>query len=74
MHFVTRYSPERYSVFDDCLQLIGGSGAPSNCLQYYTEPEGWMQSFNYDDTSQFVDVRIPSYFVSCSFQLKMSES
>lgn len=23
-----------------------------------------MQTFNYDDTSQFVDVRVPSYFVS----------
>lgn len=74
MHTVTRYLPEQYFLFVDCSQLIGGSGAPSNCLQYYTEPEGWMQSFNYDDTSQFVDERLPSYFVSGSFQLKMNES
>lgn len=38
--------------------------APSNCLQYYTDTEGWFQTFNYDDASQFVDVRNPSYFVS----------
>lgn len=48
------------------LQLFGGSGAPSNCLQYYIEPAGWIQTFNYDDTSQFVDDRNPSYFVSCT--------
>lgn len=38
--------------------------APNNCLQYYTDVDGWFQTFNYDDTSQFVVNRIPSYFVS----------
>lgn len=69
------FTSEQYTNSLDCSQLIGGSGAPSNCLQYYTEPEGWMQTFNYDDTSQFVDERIPSYFVSCgTWHLEMSRS
>lgn len=38
--------------------------APFNCLQYYTEPEGWIQTFNYEDASKYVEFRNPSYFVS----------
>lgn len=38
--------------------------APNNCLQFYTDLEGWFQTFNYDDTSLFITERYPSYFVS----------
>lgn len=39
--------------------------APAGCLQYYSEPEGRLKSFNYDnDYSQVLKYRNPSYFVS----------
>lgn len=47
---------------------LKGNEAPFNCLQYYTEPEGWIQTFNYEDASKYVEFRNPSYFVS---QLKI---
>lgn len=38
--------------------------APQDCLQYFTEPEGIIKTFNYDDISKIVTYRNPSYFVS----------
>lgn len=38
--------------------------APYNCLQYFTEPNGYIQTFNYEDAGKFVEFRNPSYFVS----------
>lgn len=38
--------------------------APRDCLQYFTEPEGIIKTFNYDDISKIVTYRNPSYFVS----------
>lgn len=38
--------------------------APQDCLQYFTEPEGVIKTFNYDDISKIVTYRNPSYFVS----------
>jgi hypothetical protein len=39
--------------------------APTGCLQYFTETNGQIKSFNYDDGySQVLKYRNPSYFVS----------
>lgn len=43
--------------------------APYNCLQYFTEPDGWIQTFNYEDASKYVEARNPSYFVCIDFFL-----
>lgn len=40
---------------------------PYNCLQYYTEPNGYIQTFNYEDAGKFVEFRNPSYFVRYNF-------
>lgn len=40
--------------------------APLGCLQYYTDATGFVQTFNYDDASEVVEYRRPSYFVSVS--------
>jgi hypothetical protein len=41
--------------------------APIGCLQYYTEINGTLSSFNYEDYSQIQKRRNPSYFVSNYF-------
>lgn len=38
--------------------------SPQGCFQYYTNSEGIIKTFNYDDYSQTVQLRRPSYFVS----------
>lgn len=38
--------------------------APQGCLQYHTDSEGILKTFNYDDNSQIAMIRKPSYFVS----------
>ncbi|XP_055299975.1 uncharacterized protein LOC129567288 [Sitodiplosis mosellana] len=53
--------------FNIRVQQLQDSLAPNNCLQYYTETDGWFQTFNYDDTSQFVTNRVPSYFNNLNY-------
>lgn len=38
--------------------------APTGCLQYFTEGEGILASFNYRDKSEIGIPRVPSYLVS----------
>lgn len=38
--------------------------SPQGCLQYHTNSEGIIKTFNYDDNSQIQYMRRPSYFVS----------
>lgn len=38
--------------------------APQNCLQYHQDINGIIQTFNYDDVAEIVEVRQPAYFVS----------
>lgn len=38
--------------------------APTGCLQYFTEGEGILESFNYRDKSEIGIPRVPSYLVS----------
>ncbi|GAB0093103.1 uncharacterized protein DMENIID0001_081660 [Sergentomyia squamirostris] len=52
---------------------LKSSLAPQNCLQYYTEPTGIIQTFNYEDNSTLVSARNPSYlnnlnYVVCIFR------
>lgn len=39
------------------------SMAPSFCLQFHTNPTGIIKSFNYDENSQILKLRRPSYLV-----------
>ncbi|XP_055678018.1 uncharacterized protein LOC129786801 [Lutzomyia longipalpis] len=41
--------------------------APQNCLQYFTESSGIIQSFNYEDNSTIVTHRNPSYFNNLNY-------
>ncbi|XP_059610087.1 uncharacterized protein LOC132257265 [Phlebotomus argentipes] len=41
--------------------------APPNCLQYFTEPSGIIQTFNYEDNSTIVSVRNPSYLNNLNY-------
>ncbi|XP_031617542.1 uncharacterized protein LOC116337263 [Contarinia nasturtii] len=53
--------------FNIRIQQLKDSLAPNNCLQYYTETDGWFQTFNYDDTSMYVTNRVPSYFNNLNY-------
>lgn len=61
MSVITKSATSR--AYNIRLTQLKGNEAPFNCLQYYTDPEGWIQTFNYEDASKFVEFRNPSYFV-----------
>ncbi|KAJ6636937.1 hypothetical protein Bhyg_09663 [Pseudolycoriella hygida] len=45
-------------------QVQGVNGqAPQNCLQYHKDQNGIIQTFNYDDVSEIIEVRQPTYFL-----------
>lgn len=43
--------------------------APQGCLQFHTQPEGIISTFNYEDVSQIQYYRRPSYFVTITLHL-----
>ncbi|XP_047025149.1 uncharacterized protein LOC124633831 isoform X1 [Helicoverpa zea] len=43
--------------------------APSGCLQYYTEPQGYLESFNYRDKSDIVIAKTPSYLNNLNYAM-----
>lgn len=56
---------KRHGIVNDVSHLqLQTIVAPQSCLQYFTEPNGYVQTFNYEDASQIVETRRPSYFVS----------
>ncbi|SPP83772.1 Hypothetical predicted protein [Drosophila guanche] len=46
--------------------------APNNCLQYFTETEGIIKSFNYDIDGSIVDNREATYFNNLNYAICMS--
>ncbi|BFF89197.1 uncharacterized protein DMAD_08001 [Drosophila madeirensis] len=46
--------------------------APNNCLQYFTETEGIIKSFNYDMDGSIVDNREATYFNNLNYAICMS--
>ncbi|KAH8277071.1 hypothetical protein KR026_004776 [Drosophila bipectinata] len=46
--------------------------APNNCLQYFTEPEGIVKSFNYDTDGSIVDNREATYFNNLNYAICLS--
>lgn len=46
--------------------------APQGCLQYFSSTEGIIQSFNFEDYSQILSKRKPSYFVSINPRLSLA--
>ncbi|CAO1411408.1 unnamed protein product [Diamesa hyperborea] len=48
--------------------------APRDCLQYFTEPEGIIKTFNYDDISKIVTYRNPSYFNNLNYAICIRRS
>lgn len=59
---ITQTAEDR--AFSIKITQLNDSLAPRDCLQYFTEPEGIIKTFNYDDISKIVNFRNPSYFVS----------
>ncbi|KAH8256454.1 hypothetical protein KR032_007644 [Drosophila birchii] len=43
--------------------------APNNCLQYFTEGEGLIKSFNYDSDGSIVDNREATYFNNLNYAI-----
>ncbi|KAG4077894.1 hypothetical protein HA402_013828 [Bradysia odoriphaga] len=51
-------------------QIQGAFGqAPQNCLQYYQDANGVVQTFNYDDLAEIVEVRNPTYFNNLNYAI-----
>ncbi|KAH8292433.1 hypothetical protein KR054_009913 [Drosophila jambulina] len=46
--------------------------APNNCLQYFTEGEGIIKSFNYDSDGSIVDNREATYFNNLNYAICLS--
>ncbi|EDW38515.1 GL12640 [Drosophila persimilis] len=46
--------------------------APNNCLQYFTETEGIVKSFNYDTDGSIVDNREATYFNNLNYAICLS--
>lgn len=59
--FTTRESSDR--AFSLKITQIRDYRAPQGCLQYHTQTEGIISTFNYDDFSHIQYYRRPSYFV-----------
>ncbi|CAH0586955.1 unnamed protein product [Chrysodeixis includens] len=43
--------------------------APGGCLQYFTESQGYLESFNYRDKSDIVIARTPSYLNNLNYAM-----
>ncbi|XP_063826746.1 uncharacterized protein LOC135076197 isoform X1 [Ostrinia nubilalis] len=43
--------------------------APTGCLQYYTEPQGFLESFNFRDRSEIGIPRAPSYLNNLNYAM-----
>jgi hypothetical protein len=62
---VLTHSPEDRAFSIKITQLrMFDNLAPTGCMQFYTQSEGIIQSFNYDDDYSKFTHRNPSYFVS----------
>lgn len=64
--YVSVLSPSRATrLFQiEVCQIESVTSAPTGCLQYHTEPEGVLESFNYQLQSSIAAYREPGYFVS----------
>lgn len=59
---ITRTADDR--AFNIKITQLRDNLSPQGCIQYHTNSEGIIRTFNYDDYSQIVQLRRPSYFVS----------
>ncbi|KAM3965022.1 uncharacterized protein ACR2FA_000919 [Aphomia sociella] len=56
------------------LTSIDELAAPSGCLQYFSESQGYMESFNYRDKSDIGIARYPSYLNNMNYAMCIKRS
>ncbi|CAG9787759.1 unnamed protein product [Diatraea saccharalis] len=68
---VQTYSSENrlFSIKISQLTWADELAAPTGCLQYYTESQGFLESFNYRDRSEIGIARIPSYLNNLNYAM-----